>query len=85
MPRAGRSLPRSARDGPCIPPHRGRDGKPWIGWDVTHLGLRHRAHFRHHYLAPALQRGLEMTLPETPNSRLQQYRLTAKGQKYLKD
>jgi ATP-dependent DNA helicase RecG len=35
---------------------------------------------------PALQRGLiEMTLPETPNSRLQQYRLTAKGQQYLKD
>lgn len=28
---------------------------------------------------------IEMTLPDKPNSRLQKYRLTAKGQQYLKD
>nr|WP_274522955.1 ATP-binding protein [Ectothiorhodospira haloalkaliphila] len=63
-----------------------REGSQSSGELRRHLELRHRAHFRRHYLVPALQRGLiEMTLPETPNSRLQQYRLTAKGQQYLKD
>ncbi|MCG5517400.1 MULTISPECIES: ATP-binding protein, partial [unclassified Ectothiorhodospira] len=60
-----------------------REGSQSSGELRRHLELRHRAHFRRHYLVPALQRGLiEMTLPETPNSRLQQYRLTAKGQQY---
>jgi hypothetical protein len=39
-----------------------------------------RTNLRQRYLDPALAAGLiEPTLPETPNSRLQQYRLTAKG------
>ena len=51
-----------------------------------HLQLKHRAHFRSHFLAPALQAGLiEMTLPDSPNSRLQQYRLTAQGEQHIKD
>ncbi|MBV1884530.1 MAG: helix-turn-helix domain-containing protein [Pseudomonadales bacterium] len=45
------------------------------------LGLKHRTNFRNHYLVPALEAGLiELTLPDKPNSRFQQYRLTAKGQ-----
>lgn len=44
------------------------------------LGLKHRHSFRTRYLRPALsQQWIEMTLPETPNSRLQRYRLTAAG------
>ena len=39
------------------------------------LGLRSRETFRAHYLNPALQKGLiEMTVPDKPNSRNQQYR-----------
>ena len=45
-----------------------------------HLGLKDRAHLRERYLDPALADGLiEPTVPDKPNSRLQQYRLTAKG------
>jgi ATP-dependent DNA helicase RecG len=45
------------------------------------LGLKHRPTFRENYLRPALQAGLvERTIPGKPNSRLQKYRLTAKGQ-----
>jgi predicted transcriptional regulator len=41
-----------------------------------------RKHLRETYIHPALARGLvEMTLPDKPNSRLQKYRLTAKGAK----
>ncbi|WP_371867646.1 Fic family protein [Duganella guangzhouensis] len=48
------------------------------------LGLRHTPHFRQAYLLPALAAGyLEMTLPALPNSRLQRYRLTAKGRRWL--
>ncbi|WP_373997267.1 Fic family protein [Duganella sp. SG902] len=48
------------------------------------LGLRHTPHFRQAYLLPALAAGyLEMTLPNLPNSRLQRYRLTAKGKLWL--
>jgi ATP-dependent DNA helicase RecG len=48
------------------------------------LGLKDAEHFRQHYLAPALAAGLiEMTLPDKPNSRLQKYRLTAKGRALL--
>ena len=47
----------------------------------TALGLRARKNFRLLYLAPALADGLiEMTIPSKPNSRLQKYRLTPKGQ-----
>lgn len=44
------------------------------------LGLSARKSFRILYLTPALTEGLiEMTVPDRPNSRLQKYRLTAKG------
>ena len=44
------------------------------------LDLKHEDHFRNAYLVPALEQGLvEMCRPETPKSRLQRYRLTAKG------
>jgi ATP-dependent DNA helicase RecG len=46
----------------------------------THLGLKDRTHLRERYLDPALAVGvIEPTIPEKPNSRLQKYRLTAKG------
>ena len=45
------------------------------------LGLKDRVHVRTSYIVPALAAGLiEMTIPDKPNSRLQKYRLTAKGQ-----
>jgi Fic family protein len=50
------------------------------------LGLQDRKSFRERYLKPALAEGLiEMTIPEKPNSRLQKYRLTGKGQKWLQE
>ncbi len=46
------------------------------------LFLLDRKSFRARYLKPALQAGLiEMTIPDKPNSRLQQYRLTKHGSK----
>lgn len=49
------------------------------------LGLKGRDNFEKLYLAPALTAGLiERTLPEKPNSRLQQYRLTAQAKALLK-
>ncbi len=48
------------------------------------LGLKHTPHFRQAYLQPAMVAGLlEMTLPDQPNSRLQRYRLTALGRRWL--
>ena len=48
------------------------------------LGLQDRKSFRERYLKPALTESLiEMTLPDKPNSRLQQYRLTDKGRRWL--
>ena len=45
------------------------------------LGLKDRQSFRARYLKPALDAGLiEMTRPDTPNSRSQGYRLTEAGQ-----
>jgi len=45
------------------------------------LKLKHPQSFRDNYLTPAISGGLiEMTIPETPRSRLQQYRLTHKGE-----
>jgi Fic family protein len=47
---------------------------------MARLGLKHRPAFRKNYLAPALAGAwIEMTLPATPNSPAQKYRLTAKG------
>ena len=44
------------------------------------LQLKGDDNFRRLYLVPALEAGLvEMTIPSKPNSRLQKYRLTAKG------
>jgi hypothetical protein len=46
----------------------------------TELKLSHRENFRLNYLQPALNSEvIEMTIPGKPNSRLQKYRLTAKG------
>ena len=48
------------------------------------LGLQDRKSFRARYLRPSLAEGLiEMTLPEKANSRLQKYRLTDKGRRWL--
>lgn len=48
------------------------------------LGLKHRPTFRENYLRPAIASGMiEMTIPDKPNSRLQKYRLTAKGRAWL--
>ena len=48
------------------------------------LGLSDRKSFRERYLQPALADGLiAMTIPDKPNSSLQNYRLTAKGQWHL--
>ena len=44
------------------------------------LALQDRKSFRERYLKPALAHGLiEMSIPDKPNSRLQQYRLTEQG------
>ena len=44
------------------------------------LRLKDEKHFRQQYQQPAIAQGLlEMTIPAKPNSRLQKYRLTAKG------
>lgn len=49
------------------------------------LSLKGRDNFEKLYLAPALEAGLmERTIPDKPNSRLQQYRLTDKGRSVLK-
>lgn len=48
------------------------------------LHLKHRPTFRENYLHPALDRKwIEMTHPDKPSSRLQRYRLTAKGKARL--
>jgi hypothetical protein len=48
------------------------------------LALRGRENFEARYLKPALAAGLiERTIPDKPNSRLQKYRLTAKGRAVL--
>lgn len=48
------------------------------------LQLQDRKSFRERYLRPALAGGLiEMTIPDKLNSRLQRYRLTNKGRRWL--
>ncbi len=45
------------------------------------LGLKNDEHFRKAILIPAIEKGfVEMTIPATPNSRLQKYRRTARGE-----
>ena len=49
------------------------------------LGLKHEDHFREAYLVPALKLGgIEMTLPDTPRSSAQRYRITQLGKEVLK-
>jgi len=44
------------------------------------LGLRDRKSFNENYLTPAIKEGyIEMTIPKTPTSPNQRYRLTPKG------
>ena len=51
---------------------------------MKRLKLSHRPTFRTNYLQPALTAGLiEYTIPDKPQSRLQKYRLTAKGRTRL--
>ena len=48
------------------------------------LGVQSPRYFREAYILPALSAGLlEMTIPNSPNSRLQKYRLTQKGRTWL--
>ncbi|HEY3376229.1 MAG TPA: transcriptional regulator, partial [Armatimonadota bacterium] len=52
---------------------------------MAQLGLNHVENFRLVYLHPALEAGLiERTLPDKPQSKHQQYRLTEKGQRWLR-
>ena len=49
-------------------------------------GWKDRTKFRNRVLKLLLETGLvEMTIPEKPNSRLQKYRLTAKGRQAITD
>ncbi|PKH22514.1 transcriptional regulator [Pseudomonas sp. 43NM1] len=49
------------------------------------LHLKNAEHFRKAYILPAIAVGVvEMTLPNQPNSRLQRYRATSKGMRWLK-
>lgn len=51
-----------------------------IGVLMTVAGRSNRTKFRDQVLRPLLAAGfIEMTVPDKPNSRLQKYRLTAKG------
>ena len=46
----------------------------------TLIGIKHRTFFRSTYIKPALDEGyIEFTLPNEKQSKLQKYRLTAKG------
>ncbi len=48
------------------------------------IGIKDRKDFRVRYLYPALAAGLlEMTIPDKSKSRLQKYRLTEKGHRFL--
>ena len=48
-------------------------------------GRSDRTKFRHQVVNPLIEAGLiEMTIPTKPTSRLQKYRLTAKGRAWLK-
>ncbi|WP_394697877.1 Fic family protein [uncultured Methanomethylovorans sp.] len=61
-----------------------KDGERSSGELRDILNIKHRPTFRDNYLHPALDAELiEMTIPEKPSSRLQKYRLTAKGKALL--
>ena len=60
-------------------------GEPLSRQDLQdQLGLRDDEHFRKAYLLPALAVGvIGMTVPDRPTSRLQKYRISAKGRAWL--
>jgi len=48
------------------------------------LSLKDRTHARKAYINPALELGfIEMSIPDKPKNRLQEYRLTAKGKRIV--
>lgn len=50
----------------------------------SRMGIKNKKHFLENYLKPALTEGLlEMTIPDKPNSPLQQYCLTQLGRQWL--
>ena len=52
----------------------------------TATGLKNADHFRRSYLAPAMSNGLlKVTVPDSPRSTKQRYRLTAAGKQWLTD
>ncbi len=43
---------------------------------MSRMGLSHKKTFRDNYLRPALEKGMiAMTLPDTPNSKYQKYKV----------
>jgi ATP-dependent DNA helicase RecG len=51
-----------------------------------HLKLKHREHFRAEILGPLIEEGfMRMTLPDKPNSPNQEYVITDKGKRVLKE
>ena len=60
------------------------DGAENVAEIRKRLGLKDRAHVRDRYIDPALAEGMiEMTIPDRPSSRLQEYRLSEKGRAWL--
>ena len=70
---------------PHVPPHVGRliaalEGEMSRAELMDALGLADRRHFARSYLQPGIEAGMvEMTLPDSPRSRTQRYRLTILG------
>ena len=49
------------------------------------LSLKHSGNFRNNYILPALERGfIEMTIPESPSSPNQKYKLSTLGNRLRK-
>ncbi|NCC62022.1 MAG: ATP-dependent DNA helicase [Verrucomicrobiae bacterium] len=72
---------------PVAPILRTLIGGPLSAKELRNLmNYKHRPSFREQYLLPALTtRFIEMTIPEKPNSQLQKYRLTERGEKALEE